>query len=260
MSKPKIRVLRHLARSGGTLISKCLGCMDDVVLISEIHPANLMVTNPMKQAVEWFKLVPRTQMMAWKLRKGPTFEQFIWACHTTAQSRNQILVLRDWSHLDYHGVPFANPTMGSGLTDALEPMFDVVVTCTVRHPLDQYLSFLGIGGGKRFTRAEYLKGCAEYAKAAVDTGYVRYEDFTNEPEKHIRLICERLEMPYDEGFLNKWWSYTTITGDTVKSVGRGNEFKEIRSFKRRSVDEELLKEFRANEDYQKTCELLGYEQ
>lgn len=233
--------------------------MDDVVLISEIHPANMMATNPMRQAVDWFKLVPRTQMMAWKLRKGPSFEQFIWACHSTAESRKQTLVLRDWSHLDYHGLPFANPTMGSGLADALAPMFDVVSTCTVRHPLDQYLSFQGIGAAQHYTNAQYLKGCVAFASAAVESGFARYEDFTAEPEKHIRLICERLEMPYDADFLNKWWSYTTITGDTVKSVGRGNESKEIKPLKRRPVDEQLLEEFRANEDYQKTCELLGYE-
>ena len=259
MSKPKIRVIRNLARSGGTLISKCLATMDKVVLLSEVHPANMVATEPMRQAVDWFKLVKKRQMMMWKLQKGPTFEQFMWVCYESAVGQGKTLVVRDWSHLDYHGVPFAKPTMGTGLCDALEQSFDVVQTCTVRHPLDQYLSFLGIGGGKRFTRAEYLHGCAEFAKAAVEIGFVRYEDFTREPEAHLKLLCERLEIDFDPGYADRWWSYTNITGDTVKSVGRGNQHKTIRPLERRDVDERLLMEFRENKDYQATCEMLGYE-
>jgi len=36
--KPRIRLLHQLGRSGGTLISRCLGSMQGVVLLSEIHP------------------------------------------------------------------------------------------------------------------------------------------------------------------------------------------------------------------------------
>ena len=38
MAKPIIRIIHNLARSGGTPICKCLGCMSDIVLLSEIEP------------------------------------------------------------------------------------------------------------------------------------------------------------------------------------------------------------------------------
>ncbi|WP_112478442.1 hypothetical protein [Vibrio variabilis] len=36
--KPTIRVIHHLACSGGTLVSKCISAMPNVYLLSEIHP------------------------------------------------------------------------------------------------------------------------------------------------------------------------------------------------------------------------------
>lgn len=263
MSKPKIRVLRHLARSGGTLISKCIGSMDDVVLLSEVHPANLAVTNPMRQAVEWFGLISASQLSVWKRRKGPSFEQFIWSCHDAAAGRKQALVLRDWTHMDYHGFPFGKPAYstggGNGLRDALSGMFDVVETCTVRHPLDQYLSLTSTGVGESIPKELYLDGCAAFAEAAVEAGFVRYEDFTNDADGSLRVLCERLEIAFDPGYAERWSSYAHITGDTVKSMGRGNQRAEIRPLKRREVEPALLEEFRASGAYRRTCELLGYE-
>lgn len=263
MSKPKIRVLRHLARSGGTLISKCIGSMDDVVLLSEVHPANLAVTNPMRQAAEWFGLISASQLSAWKMRKGPSFEQFIWACHDGAAGQKKTLVIRDWTHMDYHAFPFGKPTYlaggGNGLRDALSGMFEVVETSTVRHPLDQFLSLTSTAVGDSIPRDLYLDGCAAFAEAAVETGYIKYESFTDDPDGSLGVLCERLGLGFDAGYRERWSSYEYITGDTVKTVGRGNQRAEIRPLKRREIDEGLLEEFRGSAAYQKTCELLGYE-
>ena len=37
-TKPVIRIIHHLACSGGTLISKCISAMPNVYLLSEVHP------------------------------------------------------------------------------------------------------------------------------------------------------------------------------------------------------------------------------
>ena len=55
--KPRIRILHNLARSGGTLVSKCLGCMDRVALLSEIHPLGTQMFNPLTQAHDWYGLL-----------------------------------------------------------------------------------------------------------------------------------------------------------------------------------------------------------
>jgi len=57
--KPVIHVLHHMARSGGTIISRCLGCMNNIALLSEIHPYGYenQLINPLAQAHEWFNLL-----------------------------------------------------------------------------------------------------------------------------------------------------------------------------------------------------------
>ena len=56
MKKPNIRIIHHMARTGGTVISKCLASMDEVILLSEIHPLGAKEFNPVSQAVQWFQL------------------------------------------------------------------------------------------------------------------------------------------------------------------------------------------------------------
>jgi len=262
--KPTIRILRHLARSGGTLISKCLGSMDGVVLISEIHPAVLNVTNPMWQAVEWFDLVSKKQMSRWKMVRGPRFEQFVWVCAQAAESRGETLVLRDWSHIDYYGHPFLkNPKMGSGLRDALEGSFEIVEACSVRHPIDQYMSFskfpeipqvdMDLFFDGNLAMAEYAVGCQG------GKGFVRYEDLTRDPDTKLRELCGMLDIAFDPKYSERWASYTTVTGDVRKGHGRGAGDTEIRTLERKPMDEGLLERFRADERYQRACALLGYE-
>ena len=267
MGKPKIRVLRHLARTGGTLITKCLGSMDGVVVLSEVHPAVLNATNPMKQAVEWFGLVSKKQMLGWKMRRGPSFGQFIWACSEAAGSRGDVLVLRDWSHLDYYGLPFVKePKMGAGLCDALMGMYEIVEACTVRHPIDQYLSL-----GKLPVIGEvdwdlFLDGNLAFARYALACrggeglgGVIRYEDLTADPDGALRKLCSMLEIAFDGGYVDRWSSYTTVTGDTGQGGSRGVREARIRPLGRKAVDEALVERFRGDGRYVEVCGLLGYE-
>ena len=48
----EIRLIHNLQRSGGTIISKCLGAQDDVVLLSEIHPIGIEVLKRMKSLIQ----------------------------------------------------------------------------------------------------------------------------------------------------------------------------------------------------------------
>jgi len=46
-----------MARSGSTLMCKCLGCMEGVALLSEQHPKAWNLFNPLTQAEAWFQLI-----------------------------------------------------------------------------------------------------------------------------------------------------------------------------------------------------------
>jgi hypothetical protein len=258
--KPTVRIVRNMARSGGTLIGKCIGCMDSVVLLSEVHPANLKVTKPMVQASKWFDLIPKRTLAIWRMGRAPSMLQFISVCQQTAESRGQTLVVRDWSHLDYIGVPFATAGYGFGLGESLESAFEVKQISTVRHPVDQYLSMQSFPGLEDLVPiGVYLKGCAAFAEFAAENGFVRYEDFTEDPDAALRTICDAIGIGFDPGYRDRWHSYTTITGDNPTTGGRSTTAREIRSMPRKAVDGSIMDAFHACSDYEKTCALLGYE-
>lgn len=257
--KPTIRILRNLARSGGTLIGKCIGCMDKVTLISEIHPANLQTTGPMMQAQKWFGLITTKDTLRWKIRPPNTL-QFVSMCDIRSKSMGNALVLRDWSHLDYIGIPFTTPKFGFALREELESVYDTRIAVTVRHPIDQFLSLRELPiVQSQLTLEGYLLGCKRFAEFASEHGFYRYEDFTKDPDTVLQGICNDLNLPFDPEYANKWQNFTHITGDTQPGLGRGSVKKTIQHFDRKPIDDNLLKAFQENTDYLKTCELLGYE-
>ena len=73
-SRPRIRLLHHLARSGGTVISRCLGAMDRVVLLSEIHPLGVRMFDPLYQAHAWHGLLTDDDVANLRHRPLPVAE------------------------------------------------------------------------------------------------------------------------------------------------------------------------------------------
>lgn len=261
-TKPTIRILHHLARSGGTLISKCIATMDRVALLSEIHPIGATAIHPrlridpFGQAYRWHGLVGDADVKRLKQRP-PTFQQLMFLLEQRAAAKNKLLVLRDWSHLDYTGVPFCEPRYSSMLADVFAGAYEVKRVCTVRHPIDQYLSLLKLPlvAQAGLSVERYLVGCEKFAELCAQTGFIRYEDFTREPDASLRTICDALAIPFDPGYVERWPSYTKITGDRQGSRG-GLEV--IRPLDRRAAPDELIDEFKQHDAYHRSKELLGY--
>ena len=61
MNKPPIRLLANLARAGGTLLSRCLGAMNGIVLLSEIHPIGTHIFSAQSQARDWYNLLTEAE-------------------------------------------------------------------------------------------------------------------------------------------------------------------------------------------------------
>jgi hypothetical protein len=143
--RPTLRLVHHMARSGGTPISRCLGCMSGVLLLSEIHPLGTARFNPLVQAQRWYGLLSSRDLAELRARQGIGFVDAIELIHQRAVDAGQRLVIRDWSHLDFTGVPFvANPAFRLLTAEALAGRFELRQICTVRHPLDQWLSLRGL--------------------------------------------------------------------------------------------------------------------
>ena len=258
--KPTLRLFHNLARSGGTLVSKCLGCMKDTLLLSEIHPQGHSFIHPVKQAHEWYDLLTRNDFELLKQKKYGGFDGAIRLIATRCGERRQHLLIRDWSHLDFIAVPFLpEPCFKFSLAEALQPHFNLQQIALVRHPIDQWLSLskLGVMQG-HLTFERYLTGYQEFARRAVQTGFVRYEDFTADPVAQTKLICEKLQLPFDRSFIFNWHNFHKITGD-VKQRSRGSQIGKIRPLSRQDVSPALLEQFRADPRYRETLEWLGYQ-
>ncbi len=260
--KEPISILHHMARSGGTLISKCLGCMEDVALLSEVHPrAAAPQFNPLSQAHAWLDIDVPAAMKAAKLPESLLWADAIQLIYNEVRRQNRRLLVRDWTHLDFTGVPWMQPTYELSTAKVLGERYAVNQVFTVRHPIDQWLSLnkLSVIEGK-LTVPQFLEGYKAFAEKASGGTFIRYEDFTADPQAACRTMCDALGLNYDASFISKWSSFAKLTGDTPNTgAGRASRETRIKPLKRRPVEADLLRQFTDYHVYWESLELLGYE-
>jgi len=259
--RPEIRIVHHLARTGGTLISRCLASMDGVVLLSEIHPAGVAIMHPqydpLYQAATWYRLFDDRELAERGRTTADRFADVILEIAERAHAAGRALVIRDWTHLDFVGVPFRLETTGRLETAAVLAPHAALRTCaTVRHPIHQWLSLRRILGGRELAMERYLAGCRAFAEQAARIGFFRYEDFLADPAGQLERISGALALHFDPGFIDRWSSYRNVTGDPP---GADEAKATIRPLRPRLLPPGLAPRFAANEDYRKTIELLGYD-
>lgn len=258
-----ISIIHNMARSGGTLIVKCLACMNGIIMLSEIHPEIMQDPfNPLTQANNWYKLFRQDDLLhIMNANKVPWLQAIELINRRSMQTGNQLLI-RDWSHIDFTGVPwFQNPSFELTTAKLLANYYHIKNICTVRHPIDQWISLSKLAVIKdQLDIATYLKGYRAFAEKAYETGYIRYEDFTAAPQIFIEKICNKLGLRYDPTFMEKWFKYTNITGDTSNSGGgRATQNKEIVVLKKRTLPKDLMRQFEHNIEFKRAIEILGYD-
>ncbi len=267
--RQRIRILHQLARSGGTVICRCLASMEGVVLLSEIHPLGTRMFNPLQQADEWYGLLRPADRARLGSGNFP-FSEAIRLIAERCAEQDRILVLRDWNHLDYIGLPFVQPLYRPQLTEALRAEFDLLRFATVRHPLDQWLSLVKNPlFAERLAMGKYLKGVRRFAEMV--TGFevqtepggameappamLHYEDFTANTDAALMQLCNALHIPFDPGYRQRWAGYRNITGDVLP--GR-SEAGEITTLPRQESGIGLQQEFASRADYQRILKLMHY--
>jgi hypothetical protein len=223
--RPVIRLVHSLARSGGTLFSRCLGCMDGVMLFSEVHATVPPPAEVVDQAREWYGVMVPREM---------DFLSQVDLLAREAVSRGLNLILRDWSHVDFVSCedPGWYPRNFSMLRELLGTCYDVRSLCLVRGLEDTWRSMLRYEGTALvivkgyITRVGFERAHEAFGRFAMSVGSVlTYEQLCAAPEETMRRACEELDLSYDPGFVTKWSDYRKVTGDTA-SFGR----KEISNF------------------------------
>lgn len=206
---PTIRILHNLARSGGTVIARCLASMDGVVLLSEIHP-DRGIFDPAKQAREWYGV---------EVPPGMDFADTIAAIEAACRAQGKALVLRSWDFIDYMPSQWRDGVlpMRSTLVDALAPSFEVRRAAIVRDARSMLASLRRFMSDEHCPRSDdFARGHQTYFAMALRTGtVVNYEAFLEHPEAAVQVLCDGLGLTYDAGFLSRWQGYRNMTGDVA---------------------------------------------
>jgi hypothetical protein len=260
MAERIIRIIHNLGRSGGTLICKCLGCMSDIVLLSEIEPDGFDIelhcsNKPLTQAYQWHNIIPPDDIQTKLYNIIEAIDYIERECFRKGKK----LIIRDLAQMDFMGSSIKSPSYEFRLAEILSKHFKVIRLGLARHPIDQWLSMK-----KTFPDFvmipldDYLQGYWEYSKQIREIGFVRYEDFTKNPKKQMQIICDKLKLQVDWNFLVEWSNYNKVTGDTDRKISRGAGLNEIVSLPRISTEAKLLGLFRANKKYRKALKILDY--
>jgi hypothetical protein len=250
---PVLRTLHHLACSGGTLISRCLAALPDVLLLSELNPTNRHggAFNPSHPlAVVAFQGEPLPQEVVQTEFHGQ-IEQVLGLC----AARQADLVLRDHSHSDFclgAAVAAFQP-----VRHWLAPRHPLLSVVTLRHPLDSWLGLVNAGWHSQLEPATLFCYCSRYQAfldAYDDLEWVHYEAFCQQPEPVFRQLCDLLCLPLDPSALERF-SAIELSGNS----GRRSDRIEPRP--RRSIPpavQEELEEPATARALDLLCRRMGY--
>lgn len=215
-----------------------------------------MVQDPVFQANFWLRLLDDRE--AEKLN-GKTFAEKIKAIHALCGYRGDTLVLRNWAYLDFFAAPFTQAVTNKLATiEALNKHFNFRQIVTVRHPMDQWLSwqhYQGVADSSSHTFSEFIDACHNFKWQTSGIPFVRYEDFVEKPQAVMQKICCTLDLNYDPVFQDRWPYYHQITGDDNDRIS-GNWT--ISPKPKRRPEAALLKESEANNKYRDLLNFYKY--
>jgi hypothetical protein len=225
--RPQVAIVYSLARSGGTIFSRCLACIPGNVMLSEIHP-RWSYYDPLTQARDWFGLISEREHQEFLSRYGYDYPKAIQLLSSRCIERGLHLIIRDWTHVDFFAGPFpAKPIYRLSQYEVLKNHFDVRHIALIRHPVDTCLSLRKLPPYKNITAHDFLSRYRLFANFAQQLGFVRYEDFCDNPARVIASVCNTLGVNYSEEFLAKYKSYTTITGELYVGDPQGDNLVQV---------------------------------
>jgi hypothetical protein len=251
-----IRLIHHLACTGGTLIAKCIAAMPNIQLLSEVDPLSTIQDRDDEQRFAPNNIIALMRFSSRGASQETLLDLFlndIDLIYRQASRYGQRLVLRDHAHSQFclGAEVHDRPTLRA-IVSSRFPCRSVV---TVRHPLDSYISLV-MANFVDFTPPtffEYCLRCIAFLQHYEHVPYVRYEDFVRVPAEAMRLICGYLDIPYSEQFITLYNTFR-LSGDS----GRSGERIEPRP--RRPVDENFLAAIRPLEAYRLLCRHLNYDE
>ncbi len=259
-SLPKIYLLHIYARSGGTLLNRCVSCHDDLVVLSEVNSlgvgwGDLLEGSPVSvksQLFEWYDI---------EIADGDYITQVQEAFKQVATLKKSLLI-RDWSFLSYNkNDHYKNiPPMKLNNYQELSSVFNVVPLVMFRNVFDVWLS-MGKPEMKSFFNA-YERYVDDIL--SLDCKILFYEDLVSGPENFLSNLFEFLNVKVDLSVQQKFSKNWNVAGDTQNrsssSGNRGTNLETIKKLDRKNITLlEFLKIMKFKKFYSVNLK-MGYEE
>ncbi len=258
MNQPKIPVLHALARSGSTLIARCINSLPNVAVFGELHYAarpRYGQFNPLVQGRDWYGLIDKHELPP---LESYNFHDAIDLVVARCRERQVQPVLRDWNHRDFMIEGRASRASFNTARSLVNryPLKQIALT---RHPISQWLSFQNFEPLRnRYTVKDFMRGYLAYANQCRDLPVIRYEDFCAEPEQTMKVICTHTGLVYDPEFISRWPANRNVTGD-LGSGSRGDQMSVIQKLRSRSIPSQIQAEFEDAPGYREALEIFDYD-
>lgn len=250
-----IRTIHHLSCTGGTLITKCLAAMPNVMVLNEVDPLSTMANRagkPTFSPTDMVALVRQGNRNVSEELLIKLFLENLKFLHGEFGAVGKRILLRDHSHSHFlHGDTL--PKRPS-LLAMVAREFATRSVVTVRDPVDSFLSVQNLGWLRFFkpsTFDEYCRRYLAFLDAYEDVPIVRYEDFVNDPPRVIFDICQILGLKYSDMFMETFDTFQ-LSGDS----GRSSNVIEARP--RRAYDAQFISAVNESLYYSKLIRRLGY--
>lgn len=250
-----IRLMHSYARSGGTLLNKCLSSLPETVVVSEVSPfgggggaPNNNPSTVWEQARDWFdiKLYEREYFSA--------LQELDEIC--IKQGRH--LIVREWSYINFNThatLPGHRPSnlfvTYEGLKERGIPLKSFAL---LRDPADVWISRRMPSTDVFFGRYnKYL----EELDAIGEKNLFTFEAFTRDPDAVLQSICEAIDLPFSNAWKNQA-QFIDACGDTALNKPQRAKKEKITPLPRKEISFYDRVRLSQSDLYRTACEKSNY--
>ena len=253
--RPLLRMIHHMACTGGTLVSRALQAQPNTLVLSEVDPLSPIQIKAMRSRFAPTDPILLARAGITPIADGVAVDMFqasvsVLRSHLDRQGRR--LVLRGHAHAQF--CTEVDWEQRPTLTEMFADDYRTADIVTVRHPLDSWLSLIANDWRhfEPFTLDEYARRYLAFLDRHQGFSLFKYEAFVADPDTEARRMCDELHLSY----ISDWQSLISAVRLSGDSGRRGDA---IMSRPRRNVSEVVLEEAGSSAHFLDLCRRLGYQ-
>jgi hypothetical protein len=225
----EVSVYYCFARSGGTLINRCLGCIPGNLVLSEVNPMG-SIASVESQARDWLGLVAAGEFEQFA---GKSYGEKISLLADAATGSGKRLIIRDWPTLNFLSGIHWGYFFPSGV---LEQDFYLD-----RHVLRRHSAVISRRSAsvyeslkrsfphlKELSVDDFSSAYLAYAEAVASFQVIHFEEFCEAPVREFGRLCQALNCSFSDHFVTAFRNFVNCTGDNnLAAVSRGGSSNRI---------------------------------